>query len=113
MAAVGDSDQLQDALKKANAQTEVRPVAERIASSKVFIECDKKRIIAGREEDTKAHEVLTKAQAQLLTEERGLADAEARLATLLIEESNGVATPPPTAPADFAQELAELRHCVQ
>ena len=42
MAAVGESDPtfagLQDALKKAKAQAQVRPVADRIASSKVFIE---------------------------------------------------------------------------
>ena len=95
MAAVGDPTYvgLQDALKKAKAQAQVRPVAERIASSKVFIERAKKRIIAGREEVSRAQEVLTTAQAHLLTEERGLADAEARLATLFIEESNGVATP--------------------
>ena len=30
-----------------------------------------------------------------------------------MEESNGIAAPPPTVPADFAQELAELRACVQ
>ena len=67
MAAVGDSDphahRLQDALKKAKAQAQVRPVAERIASSKVFIERAKKRIIAGREEVSRAQEVLTTAQA--------------------------------------------------
>ena len=117
MAAVGESDPmcagLQDALKKAKAQAPVRPVADRIASSKVFIERAKKRITTGREEVSQVLEALTSAQAKLQSDEHGLADAEARLATLLMEESNGMAAPPPTVPADFAQELAELRTCVQ
>ena len=117
MEAVGESDPtyagLQDALKKAKAQAQVRPDADRIASSKVFIERAKKRIAAGLEEVSLAQEALTMAQAKLQSEEYGLAEAEARLATLLIEESNGEAVPPPTVPADFAQELAELRASVQ
>ena len=113
--AVGKSDPtyvgLQDALKKAKAQAQVRPVADRIASSKVFIERAKKRIITGREEVSRAQEALTSAQAKLQSEEHGLANAEARLASLLLEESNGIAAPPQSL--DFAQELAELRVCVQ
>ena len=53
------------------------------------------------------------AQAKLQSEEQGLADAEARLASLLLEGSNGIAASPPTVLVDFAQELAELRACVQ
>ena len=105
-----DSQVGQDALKKAKAQAQVRPVADRIASSKVFIERAKKRILTGREDVSRAQEALTSAQVKLQSEEQGLADAEARLASLILEESNG---PPPTVPADIAQELAELRACVQ
>ena len=99
---------LQDALKEAEAQAQVRPVEERIASSKVFIERAKKRIIAGREEVSRAQEVLTTAQANLLTEERGL---PRHVWPLCLSRSLTVWQP--SAPADFAQELAELRHCVQ
>ena len=110
MAAVGESDpthaRLQDALKKAKAQAQVRPVTDRIALSKVFKL--KKRILFGREEVCWAQEALTSAQVKLQSKEQGLADVEARLASLLLEESTGIAAPPPTVPADFAQELAEL-----
>ena len=66
----------------------------------------------GREEVSRAQEVLSAAQAKVQSEEHGLADAEARLAARLLEESSEEAAPPPTSPADFPQELAELRACV-
>ena len=92
---------LQDALKKAKAQAQVRPVADRIASSKVFIERAKKRILTGHEEVSRAQEALTSAQVKLQSEEQRLANAEARLASLLLEESNGIAAPLPTVPCRF------------
>ena len=59
-------------------------------------------------------EVLAKAQTQLQSEEQGLSEGEARLAAFL-QEADGmrVEEPQPTAPVDFAHELAELRACVQ
>ena len=94
MAAVGKSDPtfsaLQEALKKTQGQAPARPV----------------------EEVSRAQEALAQAQTKLQSEEQGLVDGEARLAAL-IQQSASVEEPPPTAPANFAHELAELRACVQ
>ena len=105
---------LQEVLKKAKAQAQVRPVEDRISSTKVFIERAKKRVNACRAEVLHAQEVLAKAQTQLQSEEQGLSEGEARLAAFL-QEADGmrVEEPQPTAPVDFAHELAELRACVQ
>ena len=118
MAALGEADPiyfaLQEALKKAKAQSQVRPVEERIASSKVFIERVKKRIGVCQEELARAQQVLSKAQAKLQSEEQVLAEGEARLADLISEsEGSREEGVPPTMPASFARELAELRACVQ
>ena len=118
MAAVGETDptftHLQEALKKAKAQCQVRPVEDRIASSKEFIERAKKRIVACQAEVSEAQEALAKAQSKLQQEEQGLTDGEARLAILLQEsaEVGPQVEVPPTVPANFAQELVELRACL-
>ena len=106
MKAVDESDPtysaLLEALTKAKAQIQVRPVEERVASIRIFIERAKKRIGCCREEVVQAQEAVAKAQSKLQSEEQALADGEARLAA-----------EPPTMPANFAHELAELRVCVQ
>ena len=113
MAALGESDNtysiLQEALKKAKALTHVRPVDERIASSRTFIDRAKKRIGSCREEVLWAQEVLAQAQAKLQPEEQSLVEGEARLAAL-IAESEGLREeiPPTLPPTTFVQELAEL-----
>ena len=117
MAALGESDPtysiLQEALKKAKASTHVRPVDERIASSRTFIERAKKRIGSCREEVLRAQEVLAQVQAKLQSEEQSLVEGEARLAAL-IAESEGLREeiPPSLSGTIFVQELAELRACV-
>ena len=119
MAAVGETDptfgHLREALKTAKAQCQVRPVEDRIASTKDFIERARKRIVACQAEVSQAQEALVKAQSKLHQEEQGLSDGEARLATLMQESAEGgprVEEVPPTIPADFANELAELRTCL-
>ena len=74
---------LKEALRQARSQTQVRPVEERIESTKLFIERAKKRVTSCREE-----------------------------LALQLEAQRDQERIPPTAPADFAQELAELRVCV-
>lgn len=117
MAALGESDPtystLQEALKKAKAQVHVRPVDERIASSKTFIERAKKRIGCCRDDLARAQDALAQAQAKLQSEEQSLAEGEARLAALIAESEGLREEVPPTMPANFAHELAELRACVQ
>ena len=87
MAALGESDStyttLQEALKKAKALTHVRPVDERIASSRTFIDRAKKRTGSCREQVVRAQEVLAQAQAKLHSEEQSLVEGEARLAALI------------------------------
>ena len=114
--AVGETDptstHLQEASKKAKAQCQVRPVEDRIASSKEFIEED--CCVSSRSQS--AQEALGKAQSELQQEEQGLTDGEARLAILMQESAEvgpRVEEVPPTMPANFAQELVELRACLR
>ena len=97
MAAVGESDPtyegLQDALKKAKAQAQVRPVADRIASSKVF--WSRIDISTGK---------VAIQRASWPTPRHDWPPSFWR---------SPMAALPPTVPADFAQELAKLRVCVQ
>ena len=112
MAALGESDPtylaLQEALKKAKAQSQVRPVEERIASSKVFIERAKKRIGICQEEVARAQQVHSKAQAKLQSEEQGLAEGEARLADL-IAESEGSRVE--GVPQELREENSDVPSC--
>ena len=117
MAVLGESDPtypaLLEALKKVKSQTQVRPVDERIASTRTFLERAPMRIGSCREEVARAQEVLTQAQAKLQSEEQALVEGEARLAALTAESVAPREDVPPTVPANFAHELAELRACVQ
>ena len=117
MSALGEPDPtnstLQEALKKAKAQVHVLPVDEHIASSKTFIERAKKRIGGCREDVVQAQDALAQAQAKLQPEEQALAEGEARLAALFAESEGLREELPPTMPANFAHELAELQACVQ
>ena len=82
-------------------------------STKLCIERAKKRVWNFQEEVAKAQAVLREAEAKVLMEEDSLREGESRLAALQLETQRvQERTPPPTAPADFAQELAELRVCV-
>ena len=73
-----------------------------------------KRMVACQAEVSQAQEALVKAQSKLHQEEQGLSDGEARMATLMQESAGGprVEEVLPTIPADFANELAELRTCL-
>ena len=117
LAALGESDPtypaLLEALKKVKSQTQVRPVDERTASTRTFLERAQKRIGPCREEVARAQEVLTQAQAKLQSEEQALVEGEARLAALTAESVAPREDVPPTVPANFAHELVELRACVQ
>ena len=57
---------------------------------------------------------MSEAQAKLTKEEEALEHGLKRLNSLQ-QEADGLSEqpPPPTVPADFARELAELRACVQ
>ena len=67
----------------------VRPVDERIASSKTFIDRAKKRIGVCRTVIVKAQEALAQAQARIQSEEQGLAEGQVRLAPLTAESEGG------------------------
>ena len=117
--ALGEDDPavtgLKEALRQARLQAQVRPVDDRIKATKMFIERWRKRVDSVREEITKAQEAVLEAQAKKLTqEEEALEDGLKRLNSLQ-KEADGLSEqpPPPTAFADFARELAELRACVQ
>ena len=91
MAAVGETDPtfkyLQEALKKAKAQCQVRTVEDRTALSKELIDRVKKRIVACQAKVSQAQEALAKAQSKLQQEEQGFTDGEARLAILMQESA--------------------------
>ena len=105
---------LKEALRQARLQAQVRPVDDRIKATKMFIERSRKRVDSVGEEVTKAQEAVLEAQAKLTKEEEALEDGLKRLNSLQ-QEADGLPEqpPPPTAPADFARELAKLRACVQ
>ena len=105
---------LKEALRQARLQAQVRPVDDRINSTKMFIERSRKRVDSVGEEVTKAQEAVLEAQAKLTKEEEALEDGLKRLNSLQ-QEADGLPEqpPPPAAPADFARELAKLRACVQ
>ena len=67
-----------------------------------------------REEIIEAQVVVLEVQGKLIKEEEALEDGLKRLNSLQ-QEADGLSEqqPPPTVPADFARELAELRACVQ
>ena len=116
--ALGEDDPavtgLKEALRQARLQPQVRPVEDRIKATKMFIERSRKRVDSVREEITKAQEAVLEGQAKLTKEEEALEDGLKRLNSLQ-QQAHGLSEqpPPPTAPADFARELAELRACVQ
>ena len=117
ISSLGDNDSatagLKEALRQARLMAQVRPVEDRIAGTKMFIERSKKRIITLQEAVVKAQAAVVEAQAKLVAEEEALRDGEQRLVTLDREASCLPQQPPPTVPADFAQELAQLRASVQ
>ena len=124
MEAVGESDPtypaLVNALKRARAQAQVRPIAHRITATESFIERAKKRVEKERKEVDKAKAESAKAEAQLALEEQSLRAGESRLHVLRQEADGAGQSPPPsplstppTVPVDFAQKVAQLRTVVQ
>ena len=118
ISALGEDDPavtgLKEALRQARSQAQVRPVHDRTKATKMFIERSRKRVDSVREEITKAQAAVLEAQAKLTKEEEALEDGLKRLNSLQ-HEADGLSEqgPPPTVPADFAREWAELRTCVQ
>ena len=88
---------LKEALLQARSQSQVRPVEERIESTKLFIERAKKRVTSCQEDVAKAQAVLREAEAKVLTEEDSLREGESRLAALQLE----------------AQRVQERIHCTR
>ena len=80
--ALGEGDDmfrvLQEALKKARAQEQERPVSERIHATKLFLERKQKRVEAARQSTMKAREELVACLAAQEKEEALLADGEQR-----------------------------------
>ena len=105
--ALGEGDpavrSLKESLRQARLQAKVLPVEDRIEG--IFIERSKKRIVALREE---AQLIVQETEAKLVSEENALRDGELRLQTLE-REAHGTPEPTRTPPADFAQELEQLR----
>ena len=116
MAALGESDPtyttLQEALKKAKALTHVRPVDERIASSRTFTDRAKKRIGICREQVVRAQEVLAQAQAKLQSEEQSLVEGEARLAALIRNQRVEGGSSSDLASHHFRPRVGGMRACV-
>ena len=114
--ALGEGDpavpSLKESLRQARLQAKVLPVEDRIEGTKLFIERSKKRVGMLRKEVSRAQLVVQETEAKLVSEENALRDGELRL-QILEREAHGTPEPPRTAPADFAQELAQLRFCVQ
>ena len=117
MSAVGEEDPmypgLLEAFKKVRAQTQTKPVQDRIAGTELFLERGRKRVEGCRQDVEKAREALVAAEAKLLSEEDA-SQAEDRLRVLRQEAAAGGVqeSPPATIPANFAQELAQLRDFV-
>ena len=112
MAALGESDPtystLQEALKKAKAQVHVRPVDERIVSAKTFIERAKKRIGCCRDDVAWAQRPCAGSG------EAPVGGAKSSTGRSTFHRGvRGFEEVPPTLPANFAHELAELRACVE
>ena len=61
----------------------------------------------------KAKEGVVSAESKLALEEEEVRKAEARLLVLKQEANHMPASPPPTVPADFIQELTKLQSLVQ
>ena len=107
MLAIGESDTayacLQDALKTARSQAQVKPVQDRIGGTEMFLKRARKRVAAARQEVEKAKEGVVSAESKLALEEEEVRKAEARLLVLKQEANNMPASPPPTVPADFVE----------
>ena len=86
---------LKEALRLVRSQTQVRPVEERIHSTKLFIERAKKRLLSFQEKVAKAQTVLREAEAKVLTEEDSLREGGSRLAALQLEAQRGQERIPP------------------
>ena len=89
---------LQNSLKKAKAAAQGVPFGVQLQQSLKFVERSEKRLQVLNEERAK--------EARLLEEVKQRA---ARLRSELAAESH----PPPTVPTDHAQELVQLRTCVE
>ena len=117
MLAIGESDPeypgLQDALKKARSQAQEKPVQDRIGGTELFLERARKRVVAARQEVEKAKEGVVSAEGKLALEEEEVCKVEARLLGLKQEANHMPASPRPTVPADFVQELTKLQSLVQ
>ena len=76
MQAVGESDPaypgLLEALKKTRVQAQVKPVQDRIAGTKSFLQRVSKRVVTSRQEVEKAREALATAERKLAFEEDGV-----------------------------------------
>ena len=91
--------------QKPPVQAQVKPVQDRIAGTKSFLERARKRVVTSRQEVEKAREALATAERKLAFEEDGVLQAEGRLSALQQEAT--------TVPADFALELTRLQSFVQ
>ena len=101
---------IRDALTKARAQAQVRPVSERIQACKSFLERERKRVEVARQTTVKARESLAEAVAAQEKQEALLADGEQRSSQLLLEEKNNLSpftVPPP--PVDASAELSRMQ----
>ena len=117
MQAVGESDPaypgLLEALKKTRVQAQVKPVQDRIAGTKSFLERARKRVVTSRQEVEKAKEALATAERKLAFEEDGVLQAEGPLSALQQKANGTPECPAPSVPADFAFELTRLHSFVQ
>ena len=112
---VGEDDEtfpiLMAALKKAQSQAQERPIPDRIAAKRSFLERSEKRVEGARQAVGKAKEELAKAEALLEKEEAMFKDGQQRLRQLLEEEKAMPSpfAPPPVPSAGVATEISRMQ----
>ena len=99
------------ALRKPQSQAQERPIPDRVASTKAFLERSEKRVEAARQAVGRTKEELAKAEAMLEKEEAMLKKGHPRLRQLL-EEEKAMASPfepPPSAGFGVSTEISRMQ----
>ena len=98
-------------LKKAQSQAQERPIPDRIAATRSFLERSEKRVESARLAVDKSKEELAKAEALLEKEEAMFKDGHQRLRQLL-EEEKAMPSPfatPPVPSVGVATEVGRMQ----
>ena len=112
---VGEDDEtfatLMAALKKAQSQAQERPIPDRIAATRSFLERSEERVEGARRAVGRAKEELVKAEALVEKEDALYKDGQQRLRQLLEEEKAMPLpfAPPPVPSAGVATEISRMQ----